>query len=132
MCACCVMHVHRRWLPHPYRTYSSGAHTQTPLLVFAPLRIDHQPTGIALGSIGMLAASHPLAHYVDAMRDIPLALPFVKFAISAPLTYHFIGGLRHLGWDNIILQDYETALLTGKIMLGVTAVASVGLAFVEF
>lgn len=52
--------------------------------------------GTALGALGMLVASHPAAYYVEAMREIPGLLPLVKFGVAAPLTYHYIGGLRHL------------------------------------
>uniref|UniRef100_A0A7S1CLR6 Succinate dehydrogenase cytochrome b560 subunit, mitochondrial n=1 Tax=Bicosoecida sp. CB-2014 TaxID=1486930 RepID=A0A7S1CLR6_9STRA len=88
--------------------------------------------GIFVGSLGALLASHPAAHYVEAFRTVPGLLPLIKFGIAAPLTYHYIGGLRHLGWDNLIGHDMATANTTGLIMMGSTLVVGGALAFVQF
>lgn len=80
----------------------------------------------------MLFASHPIGYYIDGMRGMTGLMPLVKFGVAFPLAYHYIGGLRHLGFDNLVAQDIDSAFNTAKVLVGASAVVGLGAAFVEF
>lgn len=52
-------------------------------------------TGVSVGSIALLGASHDLPYYIDAIKSSGVA-PLAKFCVAFPLVYHYIGGIRHI------------------------------------
>jgi succinate dehydrogenase/fumarate reductase cytochrome b subunit len=52
--------------------------------------------GLAAVSIATLPSSSPITDYVWHLQQYPLLSALTKFAIAGPLTYHLLGGLRHL------------------------------------
>ena len=52
--------------------------------------------GLALVSIASIPASKPYRHYLYQLQQYPVLNSLVKFGVAFPVTYHFLGGLRHL------------------------------------
>eukprot|EP01138_Halocafeteria_seosinensis_P006378 gb/GECG01006520.1/.p1 GENE.gb/GECG01006520.1/~~gb/GECG01006520.1/.p1 ORF type:complete len:189 (+),score=14.87 gb/GECG01006520.1/:1-567(+) len=99
--------------------------------------ITFRATGIALGasfgltSIGMILAGHPIEHYIEGMKNVGI-LPLVKFGVGFPLVYHWLGGIRHLVWDNVIGHDVEAVNQSSWALVGASVILGGGLAFVSF
>eukprot|EP01111_Echinosteliopsis_oligospora_P014328 TRINITY_DN537_c0_g1_i1.p1 TRINITY_DN537_c0_g1~~TRINITY_DN537_c0_g1_i1.p1 ORF type:complete len:171 (+),score=49.18 TRINITY_DN537_c0_g1_i1:136-648(+) len=105
------------------------------------LSITFRGTGMALSAvfagvgIGMLGASHELVYYINQLQQLSPLLPaLMKFAIAFPTTYHFVAGARHLMWDSKPWQflTIRKAFASGYIVMGLTAVISIALAFTTF
>jgi len=73
--------------------------------------------------------SHKYRTYVAALQGVPIANAIVKAGVAFPLAYHFLGGLRHLAWDNVIgnnpAWNRQTALASGAAAGAVAVVAAV-------
>jgi succinate dehydrogenase/fumarate reductase cytochrome b subunit len=55
--------------------------------------------GAGLAGVALIAKDEPLEYYVKALKTHPFLTFLVKLSVAAPLTYHYIGGLRHLVCD---------------------------------
>ncbi|KAK9469451.1 hypothetical protein V1512DRAFT_9002 [Lipomyces arxii] len=101
----------------------------------------HRITGVALAAgfygVGLTYAFGPLLGYAPSSAAIASAfgaLPFaakfaVKFLISAPFTFHAYNGVRHLIWDTGAQLSKKAVVNSGMAVLVLTAISSVGLAF---
>jgi succinate dehydrogenase/fumarate reductase cytochrome b subunit len=114
--------------------------------------------GAGLGSVALIAKDEPLEYYVKALKTHPFLTFLVKLSVTVPLTYHYIGGLRHLvrglcasgaavtlvvadgcalfmlgckTWDNVIGHNPEMVKKTGLFLVGATAVISLVAASVD-
>lgn len=54
----------------------------------------------------------------------------MKFGVSLPFTYHSWNGIRHLVWDSGRSFGNRQVQVTGFVVIGLTVVSSVALAFV--
>ena len=101
--------------------------------------ITNRVTGIAL-SVGALGvASIELVNgggsAMALMQDIsaasgPVVGGIAKFTVAFPLVYHYLGGVRHLAWDNF--PDMLTSVdvtQASYALVGGSLVVSTGLAF---
>lgn len=102
-------------------------------------------TGVALYfgfcSVGALNVVSDVGPLLEAAASCPyLAVP-AKLAISFPLVYHYMGGIRHFYWDHYsygVQSDKTTPLEVPAVksssiaLMGAAAAASAGLAFVQF
>jgi succinate dehydrogenase/fumarate reductase cytochrome b subunit len=79
-----------------------------------------------------LVGDHKYKYYVSGLQQYPLINGIVKFGVAFPLTYHYVGGLRHLAWDNIIGNNVVSNRQTAYAAIGVASVLSVGAMFVEY
>lgn len=50
-------------------------------------------------SISLIGASQPLEYYVNMVKRSPILTFLAKLSVAAPLTFHYIGGVRHLVRD---------------------------------
>ena len=100
--------------------------------ISSALSIFHRISGVAL-SVGALllvcwlvaaadgeAAYNGLSWFLRSWLGVLLL-----FGWTAALWYHFCAGIRHLAWDAGYGFDLPTMHLTGKIVLGATAVLTV-------
>jgi succinate dehydrogenase (ubiquinone) cytochrome b560 subunit len=64
--------------------------------------------------------------FFSALGEVTLLGSVSKFAVSFPLVYHSLGGLRHFYWDNspetLTNQDVESS---SYILLGASVAVSV-------
>eukprot|EP00004_Rigifila_ramosa_P007086 TRINITY_DN18001_c0_g1_i1.p1 TRINITY_DN18001_c0_g1~~TRINITY_DN18001_c0_g1_i1.p1 ORF type:complete len:174 (-),score=48.79 TRINITY_DN18001_c0_g1_i1:34-528(-) len=67
--------------------------------------ILHRGTGVGMttlvigSSLFAVASGQPVPELIHAAHDIPLFVPLAKLAVTVPLTYHTMHGIRHLVWD---------------------------------
>jgi succinate dehydrogenase/fumarate reductase cytochrome b subunit len=97
--------------------------------------------GLALFSLGYLPSSKQLTAHLYSLQQYPILNALVKFGVVTPLTYHYLGGLRHLvrlhfcyngnnracfiwcclqAWDSVVGHDMKFVKTTGW---GATAIA---------
>jgi succinate dehydrogenase/fumarate reductase cytochrome b subunit len=62
----------------------------------APPIISRARAGIALLAVTALFAKRDYKYYVYQLQQYPLLNAIVKFGVAFPLSYHYLGGLRHL------------------------------------
>ena len=55
----------------------------------------------------------------------------VKFGVAFPLTYHALGGLRHIAWDHLMWHDPVSTKTSGVAILGIAAAVGLVAVFVE-
>jgi succinate dehydrogenase cytochrome b556 subunit len=79
---------------------------------------------VALGGVA-LVGKHKFPAYVYALQQMPALNFLVKFFAAFPLTYHLLGGLRHLAWDNIMFHSLKDAKTSGYAALGTAAAVAV-------
>lgn len=90
--------------------------------------------GLSVGILGIASASlvgiDPSA-VTNAVGNTTLIGPLAKIAVSFPLVYHYLGGLRHMAWDSYpqMLQTEGVASSSYALLAGSAAI-SVALAFV--
>lgn len=101
----------------------------------------HRITGVALaGSFYLFALSYAalpaLGYTVDASSiaaafgSLPLALKLgIKTVAAAPFSLHFWNGFRHLMWDNTSQLTVKGVWRTGYVVIGLTAISTLGLVF---
>lgn len=88
--------------PHVFEIDGKSFHYKMPM--GAVSSIANRATGVML-SVGAGAAAYvglvgDLGAAIETFKQsYPLLVFPAKFAISFPLTYHTLGGLRHLYWD---------------------------------
>lgn len=94
-------------------------------------------TGVALSvgitGVGSLAlAGCDLPSLAALLGSITLVGPLAKFAVSFPLVYHYLGGVRHTVWDRIPESTLTTEEVTKSsyLLLGASVIASVGIALI--
>ncbi|TMW63038.1 hypothetical protein Poli38472_005656 [Pythium oligandrum] len=89
-------------------------------------------TGLAIGFGGLgaiAAAGGDVPGWITATQTAaPGLMPFVKFLVAFPLTYHYIGGVRHLVWDRKpeyitfkVSQKSSVAAIGGAIAVSIAA-----------
>jgi succinate dehydrogenase (ubiquinone) cytochrome b560 subunit len=68
---------------------------------------------------------------MSSIGDITVVGNVAKFAVGFPLIYHYLGGVRHLIWDNNpdLLENTKVEQ-SSYILVGASVVLSVGLALV--
>lgn len=99
--------------------------------------VGHRGTGIfmagglGVASMALMGSSHDLAYHIEWMRDTGFMLPLVKMAVAGPLVYHFMTGVRHIMWDNIVAHDLETSYKMSYGIIGLSALVTLGAAFAE-
>lgn len=81
--------------------------------------------GVALGSEKKFPA------HVHALQQWPLLSALVKFGVAFPLSYHLLGGLRHIAWDHVLYHDLHSATRSGWAALGAAGAVGVASMFVE-
>lgn len=59
-------------------------------------------------SISSLVGTHDMKYYIYQIQQYPLISALLKFGVAFPLTYHYLGGLRHLVRD-LLLADCRRA-----------------------
>ena len=58
--------------------------------------------------------------------------PLAKMAVSFPLVYHYLGGVRHIVWDNMpSLLETKDVSTSSYMLIGGSAAIALGLAFVK-
>ncbi|XP_066513163.1 succinate dehydrogenase cytochrome b560 subunit, mitochondrial-like [Hoplias malabaricus] len=72
------------------------------------MSITHRGTGIALSggisafALAALVLPGSFPHYLDLVHSLsfgPALITAAKFAVSFPVAYHSLNGVRHLIWD---------------------------------
>lgn len=78
----------------------------------------------SLALVGVDVASH-----VNTLGSIPVIGFASKFAVAFSVSYHYMGALRHMYWDNKP-EALETADVTklSYAIIGTSAVVSTGIA----
>lgn len=107
--------------------------------------ITNRVTGVMLstyaGAAGALALTGHLPLVLDFVTSSPLLLYPAKAAVAFPLVYHYLGGLRHLYWDearhgrqvdDISPLKVPKVTTSSNTILGLSAVASALLTLVSF
>jgi succinate dehydrogenase (ubiquinone) cytochrome b560 subunit len=86
-------------------------------------------TGI--GALALVGADVP--GVMTAVGNAPAVGILAKFAVGFPLTYHYLGGLRHTVWDKMPENNInnESVLQSSYLLLGSATAISVALAFVK-
>ncbi|KAJ1454015.1 succinate dehydrogenase/Fumarate reductase transmembrane subunit-domain-containing protein [Pelagophyceae sp. CCMP2097] len=99
--------------------------------------ITQRVTGVGLSvGIGAMAVASLAGADVGGIATILGAsslAPAVKFVVAFPLTYHFLGAVRHAAWDKYpeMLQN-KSAEQASWALIGGSAVVSLGLAALTF
>ena len=107
--------------------------------------ITNRVTGVMLsayaGAAGALALTGHLPLVLDFVTSSPLLLYPAKAAVAFPLVYHYLGGLRHLYWDearhgrqvdDISPLKVPKVTTSSNTILGLSAAASALLTLVSF
>jgi len=98
-------------------------------------------TGISLyfGGFALAAAAlydtELLVNVLTSLRsDYWLLVPLAKFAISFPLAYHFLFGLRHLFWDwtSRGLDEMDNVYFWSRVLLVGSLVVALIYTFLRF
>lgn len=87
---------------------------------------------LGLTGIGALAlAGVDVPALMSAVGDCSLLGTAAKFAVTFPLTFHYLGGIRHLYWDRTpeSLQN-EDVEKTSYILFGAATALSLGVALI--
>eukprot|EP00499_Haloplacidia_sp_CaronLabIsolate_P010295 CAMPEP_0196769468 /NCGR_PEP_ID=MMETSP1104-20130614/562_1 /TAXON_ID=33652 /ORGANISM="Cafeteria sp., Strain Caron Lab Isolate" /LENGTH=169 /DNA_ID=CAMNT_0042139563 /DNA_START=8 /DNA_END=517 /DNA_ORIENTATION=+ len=75
-----------------------------PVVAMSSITVRATGVGLAAGmsAMGMAALfGTDVTQMMYAFKDAaPLLVPPAKFAVAFGLTYHYLGGLRHVVWDN--------------------------------
>jgi len=79
-----------------------------------------------------LVGNNKYKYYVAGLQQYPILNGIVKFGVAFPLTYHYLGGMRHLAWDNIIGNNVASNRQTAYAAIGVSAVVGAAAMFVEY
>ncbi|GAA5838284.1 hypothetical protein JCM3766R1_005509 [Sporobolomyces carnicolor] len=87
--------------------------------------------GLSVGFYGIFLA-HLAGVDSATMLDTFASLPgwmqlSTKALIAGPAAYHTLNGFRHLGWDTGYFLDLKTSYMAGYVVIGATAVSTVGL-----
>lgn len=88
-------------------------------------------TGIVMvGGLGVLSTAYlftgkPFSYWAAQLQQHPFFNALVKFGVFFPLTFHYLGGLRHLAWDNVYGQNKEWIRKSGYGAAGAAAVVGV-------
>lgn len=61
-----------------------------------------------------LASERKFPQHVHALQQVPLLNAAVKFGVAFPLSYHLMGGLRHIAWDNVRCESAGGAPRRGR------------------
>ncbi|KAJ3554419.1 hypothetical protein NM688_g3123 [Phlebia brevispora] len=68
------------------------------------------------------------AHVIELVSTLPEALKYAgKLILAGPFAFHFLNGLRHLGWDTGRFLTLKSSYAAGYAVLGATAVSTVAL-----
>jgi len=70
--------------------------------------------------------------FVDAVQTVPMMGTIARFGVAFPLTFHLLGGIRHLVWDNAQGHEIQEVNKTGYAVLGASVLAAAVLALMEF
>lgn len=70
--------------------------------------------------------------FVDTVQQVPMMGTIARFGVAFPLTFHLLGGIRHLVWDNAQGHEIKEVNQTGYAILGASLLASAILALMEF
>mmetsp|Transcript_5312 Transcript_5312/g.7423 ORF Transcript_5312/g.7423 Transcript_5312/m.7423 type:complete len:168 (-) Transcript_5312:66-569(-) len=86
---------------------------------------------VGLGAVEMIGGSGAAADLMSSIgSNGGLVTVTAKLVVGFPLVYHYMGGIRHLVWDNmpdtLTNSDVETA---SYALVGASAVVSGGLLF---
>jgi succinate dehydrogenase/fumarate reductase cytochrome b subunit len=73
-----------------------------------------------LGGVSLMS-DKKFPAYVYQLQQMPALNFLVKFFVAFPLSYHLLGGLRHIAWDHIIFHNLESARTSGLAAIGVSA-----------
>lgn len=103
--------------------------------------ITNRVTGVMLvGYTSMLGFASVTGNGIEAVEVFKASYPWLvlptKLAVSYPVLYHYLGGLRHLIWDEFIegeqtkpsMLSNESVELSSKVLFGTSAVGALGLA----
>eukprot|EP00640_Fibrocapsa_japonica_P004486 CAMPEP_0113934468 /NCGR_PEP_ID=MMETSP1339-20121228/1794_1 /TAXON_ID=94617 /ORGANISM="Fibrocapsa japonica" /LENGTH=127 /DNA_ID=CAMNT_0000936287 /DNA_START=228 /DNA_END=611 /DNA_ORIENTATION=+ /assembly_acc=CAM_ASM_000762 len=99
--------------------------------------IMNRVTGVALYSgiagVGLLSlAGVNLAPIVSTMAHCSLS-PIAKFAVSYPLLYHYLGGIRHIVWDfNPSMLENKSVEQASYALIGGATVLAGGISLMTF
>jgi succinate dehydrogenase / fumarate reductase, cytochrome b subunit len=103
------------------------------------MSIAHRATGAFLcaGAVwitfGLLALSNGEASWLWFLScNACLLGKLVIFGFALALAYHWLNGLRHLGWDAGYGLDIQQTYRSGHALLAVFGLAAVALAYVIF
>lgn len=93
-------------------------------------------TGVALclGVYGIAGSSLLGVDVVSLTSALGNSLvgPLARSAVAFPLVYHYLGGVRHIVWDNVpSLLETKDATNSSYLLIGGSAVISLALAFVR-
>lgn len=97
-----------------------------------PCYIASARAGLAALSMAYLPSSITVSSAVYALQQYPLLSALVKAGVAFPLTYHFLGGMRHLAWDNVMGHTVQWVRQTGYGALGVATAVTVVAMFTQF
>jgi succinate dehydrogenase (ubiquinone) cytochrome b560 subunit len=82
-----------------------------------------------VGSLALVGVD--VASYVSALGSVPVIGFTAKFAVAFSVTYHYMGALRHMYWDNKpeALETEDVTKLSYAI-IGAASVVSSGIALI--
>ena len=85
-----------------------------------------------VGISGLSIAGVDAHNLMSIIGNYPVVGPVAKLAVAFPLTYHYLGGLRHFMWD-FKPETLENSQVTQSsyALIAVSGAVSVGLAFVQ-
>lgn len=94
--------------------------------------IANRVTGVSLsvgvaGIAGLALVGGDVSAVLSGIGSVPLVGTVGKLAVSFPLIYHYLGGVRHVVWDKnpstLTNEDVEKASL---VLIGSSVVLSLG------
>jgi len=100
--------------------------------------ITNRATGVALylgiGAAGIVAAFNPSEVPIileNFKESAGILVPVAKGIVAFPFVYHYSAGIRHLIWDSTTKGlDLDSVYFTTKIVIGVSAALTLGLAVI--
>jgi succinate dehydrogenase (ubiquinone) cytochrome b560 subunit len=76
-------------------------------------------------------AGADVAGIVNTIGNLSVIGPAAKFAVSFPLIYHYLGGVRHVIWDRLpeVWLENEFVEKSSYALFAVSGLSSVAIAF---
>ncbi len=82
----------------------------------------------SIGALALVGVDVPTL--LSTIGDTTLLGFVAKFGVAFPLTFHYIGGIRHIMWDRNPEQlDNESVERSSYIVFGAAAAVSAAVAF---
>lgn len=84
--------------PNLFDVDMSKPHYKFPPIALSSVtnRVTGVMLSVGMGGVGYVSLTGDVVSSIEALKSVPLVLPIIKFSMAFPLTYHTLGGFRHL------------------------------------